>query len=203
MRAVLDAGPIIHLSWLNHLDFLDRLFEEVIVPPAVRDEVLAAPAGTLGLDRIQEALARGRIQVHEVRGSAWPEAATMHSLGRGETEAIQLTEESRAGLLVTDDADARKLALRRGIRVTGTLGILKAARESGLVSSVLPLLLVGHLPSSLALLPTALAGQRRRPMADLMANDPLELRRLGLWIGEALIHDVKREEGAIGGSSSG
>ncbi len=52
MRAVSDAGPLIHLSWIDQLALLDRLFEEVIVPPAVRDEVLASPAGTLGLDRI-------------------------------------------------------------------------------------------------------------------------------------------------------
>lgn len=51
MRVVLDAGPIIHLSWIDRLDLLDAIFEEVLLPAAVRDEILAAPAMTLGIVR--------------------------------------------------------------------------------------------------------------------------------------------------------
>ena len=40
MRAVSDAGTLIHLSWIQQVDLLERIFEEVFVPPAVRDEVL-------------------------------------------------------------------------------------------------------------------------------------------------------------------
>lgn len=32
MIAVLDAGPVIHLSWLNRLNLLEQQFEEVLVP---------------------------------------------------------------------------------------------------------------------------------------------------------------------------
>jgi predicted nucleic acid-binding protein len=42
VRAVSDAGPIIHLSWIGQLELLEGLFEEVLVPEAVRDEVLPA-----------------------------------------------------------------------------------------------------------------------------------------------------------------
>jgi predicted nucleic acid-binding protein len=61
VRVVRDAGPLIHLSWLHRLDLLPALFEEVLIPEAVRDEVLAAPDGTLGLDDIRAARERGLI----------------------------------------------------------------------------------------------------------------------------------------------
>ncbi|MBI4306814.1 MAG: hypothetical protein HY678_10895 [Chloroflexi bacterium] len=35
MRAVTDAGPLIHLSWLDRLDLFHLLFDEVIAPAAV------------------------------------------------------------------------------------------------------------------------------------------------------------------------
>ncbi|MCA1723183.1 MAG: DUF3368 domain-containing protein [Thermomicrobia bacterium] len=63
---------------------------------------------------------------------------------------------------MSDDAAARLIAAQRGIRVTGTLGILRAAREQGFI------------PSALSLL--------------------LELRQRGLWISEALVESVRREE---------
>lgn len=30
MRGVLDSGPIIYLSWIDHLDLLDTLFEDLL-----------------------------------------------------------------------------------------------------------------------------------------------------------------------------
>lgn len=41
MRVVVDAGPVIHLSWIGRLDLLAQLLEEVLLPPAARDDALA------------------------------------------------------------------------------------------------------------------------------------------------------------------
>lgn len=56
MRVVLDAGPIIHLSWIDRLGLLNAMFEEVFLPTAVHDEILATPITTMGLDSISTAL---------------------------------------------------------------------------------------------------------------------------------------------------
>ena len=136
MRVVLDSGPVIHLSWINRLDLLDTLFEEVSLPIAVRNEVLAASPGTLGRMHIVASFTQGWLQIHDVQ-TTLPFVA----LGRGELEAITLAEEMRADLLITDDAAARTLALQRGLIVTGTLGVLYAARGRGLIPAILPLLL--------------------------------------------------------------
>lgn len=140
MIVVLDSGPVIHLSWLDHLDLLERQFEEVFVPPAVRDEVLRAPAGTLGLEGIQHAFAQGWLSVRLPARDVLDPAA-IRKLGAGETEAFLLADELRAALFITDDATARAEALRRGFEVTGSLGVLTGARQRGLIPAVLPLLL--------------------------------------------------------------
>jgi len=135
MRVVLDSGPIIHLSWIDHLDLLDTLFEEVFLPIAVCNEVLATSLETLGRVSIEASLTQGWLQIHGIQ-TTLPSAA----LGRGEMEAIILAEEMRANLLITDDAAARTLASQRGLIVTGTLGVLRAARNQALIPAVTPLL---------------------------------------------------------------
>jgi predicted nucleic acid-binding protein len=165
VRVVLDAGPVIHRSWVHRLGLLDSLFEECLLPPSVRDEVLAAPEGTLGLDDIREALHDGRLRAQPLPESA--HSATIGSslpaaLGAGEREAIALAAACRADLLITDDGLARSAALRRRLAVTGTLGVLRAAREAGLLEAVLPPL--------------------------------LELRSLGFRISDDLIEKIRREE---------
>ena len=141
MRAVLDSGPLIHLSWINQLYLLSRLFDEVIVPPGVRDEVLAPRAGTLGLDRIQQAFAEEWLAVITPAGARRLSRSTPLSLGRGEAEALLLAEELKPDLFITDDAAARVEAIRRNLAVVGTVGVLTQARDRSLIPAVLPLLL--------------------------------------------------------------
>lgn len=137
MRAVSDAGPLIHLSWIDQLSLLKRLFDEVIVSPAVRDEVLAPPQGTRGLDVIQRAFAEDWLRVVTLTAPL----RAVDALDRGEAEALVLAEEIGADLLITDDAPARLEARRRGLGVVGTVGILTRARDQGLIPAALPLLL--------------------------------------------------------------
>jgi predicted nucleic acid-binding protein len=139
VRAVLDAGPLIHLSWIDQLDLLPSLFDELIIPVGVRDEVLAAPAGTLGLAAIRQSLSGGWLQV-QTPSLAVPEDLTV-LLDRGEAEALHLTVEIKADIFVSDDAAARREAARRQIEVVGTIGILAQCRELGLIPEMLPYLL--------------------------------------------------------------
>lgn len=51
----------------------------------------------------------------------------------GERAAIALAEWVRADLILIDDADGKAEAARRQFRVTGTLGVLRAAAEEDLI----------------------------------------------------------------------
>jgi predicted nucleic acid-binding protein len=137
MRAVADAGPLIHLAWLNHLDWLYLLFEEVFVPLAVRDEILRlADAPDTGL--ISDALTNGRLILQSPRLDS---GLLETLLDPGESEALQLSLELRPDFLLTDDLAARKEATRLRIPVMGTIRVLTYARDSGLIDRALPLIL--------------------------------------------------------------
>ena len=61
-------------------------------------------------------------------------------LDRGEAEVLTLAEESSARLVIIDELAGRRYARRMELPLTGTLGVLLLAKESGLVNSVQPLI---------------------------------------------------------------
>lgn len=139
MNAVTNAGPLIHLSWIDHLDLLPALFAEVLAPLAVQNEVLRASPDTPGMLALQEVFASDWLKVQVVADSS-AVATLRNDLDPGESEAIVLMRETRADLLLLDERRARALAQRAGLPITGTIGILRMARERGLIPAVTPLL---------------------------------------------------------------
>jgi hypothetical protein len=93
------------------------------------------------MDRIQQAFAEGWLQVRRLADPMPLTVAGTDALGRGEAEAMLLAEEFKADLLITDDALARADAMRRGLAVVGTVGVLTQARDEGFIHAALPLLL--------------------------------------------------------------
>ena len=102
------------------------MFEKVIMPSAVRDELTDPDTPSLVRNWIADPP-----QWIEVRQAGSPAAVT--DLGRGETAAITLAIELNADLLLMDERRGVKEARRRGLEVTGTLGVLSRAGRSGLV----------------------------------------------------------------------
>jgi predicted nucleic acid-binding protein len=54
-------------------------------------------------------------------------------LGKGESSCLSIAL-SRNVKVLTDDMDARKLAQRRGVPISGTIGVLVEAVREGLLS---------------------------------------------------------------------
>jgi predicted nucleic acid-binding protein len=59
-------------------------------------------------------------------------------LGKGEAEAIILSKEKEADLILIDEKKARKAARRAGFEVIGVLGLLLAANNKALIPAVKP-----------------------------------------------------------------
>ena len=57
---------------------------------------------------------------------------------RGEASAIALALEIPNSTVILDDLKARKLAMELGLEMTGTVGVLLRAKQSGIVSAILP-----------------------------------------------------------------
>ena len=58
----------------------------------------------------------------------------------GEAAALELTRQLRADIVLLDDRRARVEAERLGMPMTGTVGLLKQARDRGMIPSVMPAL---------------------------------------------------------------
>lgn len=59
--------------------------------------------------------------------------ATLSELDPGEREAIQLALEAGVDTLLMDESEGRREALRRHLRVTGTIAVLETAARRGLI----------------------------------------------------------------------
>ena len=58
-------------------------------------------------------------------------AQSRFGLGVGELSTILLAKEVSADLILVDDLSARKLAVRQGFRVIGTVGLLQGCYRNG------------------------------------------------------------------------
>lgn len=132
MRVVCNTSPLILLAKIRRLDLLRRLYDEVLIPSGVLKEIEAKP--TKEAKRIQALLRNRKFHLSTTSKRALSEVPK--DLGAGEREAIALAVESKADLIILDDKEGRRVARSKGLRVTGTLGLLIEARERGLIPSI-------------------------------------------------------------------
>ena len=133
MIVVSDTTPLISLLKINRLDLLKKLFGDVLIPQAVFDELTDDERFRLEADQIRE---KKFIVVKPVNN---PESTNIlkreTGLDQGESEAIVLTDELKADLLLMDEAKGRNVSAQMGLRIMGTIGILMAAYEEDELSS--------------------------------------------------------------------
>lgn len=67
-------------------------------------------------------------------------ASLKNALDPGEASAIALAKEYANSLLIIDELKGRRVAKALGLDITGSLGVILAAKNKGLIPSVLPIL---------------------------------------------------------------
>ena len=134
MIVVSDTSPVLALAAVGHLALLESLYRRVILPEAVFRELCLVDS------------AWGR----SIHSYPWMEVCRvadtglvkklLRELDPGEAEAIALTVELQADLLLIDEREGRKIARRMGLPIVGLLGILVEAKIAGLAPALKPIL---------------------------------------------------------------
>lgn len=136
---VSDSSPLVYLSRLGRFALLGRLFQKVLVPPAVWQEVAVEGGARPEAGYVREAAATGWLRV-ETPAQRPPQrettlTLTLTGLDQGEREAIVLAQQ-RQLLLLIDERAGREAAMRQGVDCMGTLGLLTEFKLRGLIPQV-------------------------------------------------------------------
>lgn len=130
MRIVVaDTGPLNYLALIGESGLLSQLFETVVVPEVVRDE--------LGREHTPQSVRAWMDSrpawLRVVPTPAIPEDLQLPALDAGERAAIALALLMHLDLILIDDRTGATAARARGLAVMGTLGVLDRAAQRGLV----------------------------------------------------------------------
>ncbi len=122
---IVDTSCLILLNKINSLDILKSLYSRVVITAEVNSEYNQTIPAFINLKEVQDSALQQTLE---------------QMLGKGESSLIALAYQFKDSLLVLDDRKARKIAKSLGFDVTGTLGILVKAKQSGIISRIKPFL---------------------------------------------------------------
>ena len=120
-----DTSCLIVLAKIGEMDLLKKVYGSVFTTQDIASE--------FG-DSLPE-----WIEVLEVKDPFRQQLLELQ-IDKGESSAIALALEIPGSTVILDDFKARKIAIKLGIQVTGTLGVIIRARQKGIISSIKPIL---------------------------------------------------------------
>ena len=131
MIVVSDTTPLISLMKLSMLDVLHSLFGEICIPEAVFRELTANQRYADEAEQIRNCTFIRRVTVSDQKTLSLLQRAA--GLDLGESEAIAYAEDCKASVLLMDEAHGRRVAKSMSIPIMGTVGILLAAYQEGIL----------------------------------------------------------------------
>jgi predicted nucleic acid-binding protein len=128
MKAVFNSSPIIFLTKLGIIEVALDLFDRIDIPSLVYSEI--CQKSDASAEAVEDFIRRKRVSVLKAENERFVNALNRR-LGKGEAEAIVLSLETGVDLVILDDHAARVEAMRLGLSVKGTLGIVRRLMENG------------------------------------------------------------------------
>lgn len=132
-KAISNTSPLLYLYRIGALELLPQLFDEVWIPDAVENELLAGRS--IGYD-VPDPAEYEWLRV--VNPQSMPSEWLVLDLGTGEMAAMALALENRERVILLDDMLARRTAQAAGLKVWGTLRVLLEAKWMGLIDKIEP-----------------------------------------------------------------
>ncbi|HVO98983.1 MAG TPA: hypothetical protein VMT15_12990 [Bryobacteraceae bacterium] len=126
MTIIADTSPLHYAVLIGIPEAIFALYGRIVIPGAVHVELTGA-----GSPQDLREWLEHNLQRIEVRQVTVPDDPHLQALDAGEAQAIELAQQTPDSLLLIDEKDGRAEARRRGIRITGLLGVIRDAARSG------------------------------------------------------------------------
>jgi predicted nucleic acid-binding protein len=132
---VSNTSPLYYLHQIGCVDVMRDLFGTVYTTPQVVAELNAGKRQGLDIPKVSE------IEWIIIRDIAVPLFVELiPDLGKGEASVVALAIENPGSYVIIDDRLGREVAKAQKIHVTGTLGVLLQAKQSGVLQAISPLI---------------------------------------------------------------
>ena len=122
---ICNSSPLIFLSKINQISLIKKLFGHIIIPEAVKEEILIEEKE--GYDLIKIAINEELIKINN------PSKNTDFKIGKGENAAINLAIEKKDSLII-DDAVAIKIANSFNVKTLRTTTLIFWAVEKKILT---------------------------------------------------------------------
>lgn len=123
---VADTSPLNYLVLIHQINLLPDLFDRVLIPESVLEELSA-----IETPQLVRNWATNLPRWIEVSPATPINDAGLARLHAGERDAISLALTVHVGVVLLDERRGRQEAENRGLKPIGTLGVLVAAHERG------------------------------------------------------------------------
>ena len=133
--AVVNASPLIFLSKVGLLNFLQLAGSRVMVPAAVAREIRQREASDLTVQALEQTVWLEIVETPPV-----PSLIQAWDLGPGEASVLAYAYAKTGAVAVMDDLAGRRCAEALKIPVYGTLGLTLIAKKRGLIPAARPVL---------------------------------------------------------------
>jgi uncharacterized protein len=133
MVIISDTSPITNLIKIGELDLLKKVFETIVLPRIVYEELCVLDNQKTIIEQTEWLI------VKDLKDMTLKQRLLLE-VDKGEAEAIALAVELHADYLLIDEQTGRAVAERMGLKITGIIGILIQAKQKGYIQNVKPYL---------------------------------------------------------------
>ena len=124
---VINTSPLLALiAAFGDLSFLGTLYQEVLVPYEVGQEILRGGQSGFGVTEFQQATSLKKLD-RPLKIAP----LLLNSLDLGEASVIQLALDRGIATVCIDEAIGRRIARLSNLQVTGSIGVLLRAKREG------------------------------------------------------------------------
>lgn len=133
-KIVSNTTPIITLLTISKLELLQQIYEKIIIPKGVYEEIEQGKEKPFYTDL-------SKVEWITIKSINDREPIKyLRDLDKGEAEVIVLANELKADLVIIDERLGREFSEYFNLRVTGTIGVLLKAKELGFIKAIKPLI---------------------------------------------------------------